>query len=233
MKPRLLRALARGGCVGRCANGNWSLWRSTDRRGAIITDMTAADVEDLLLNGDLKPMGGDEDAALIWCGALLPPADVKASAQALIGDAERRSCPQSLLQRVLNQISEEGQRRRLRQTALDFAGDFERAQTSGAASGMNWQALATGTRIDGGPVRDQSARIGYAGQAAARVAAVMERFDRDTFRFLERMVVYRETRYALVKRRGVRPAEVEHEGLRVLRKLARLYDDVLMPVSRD
>lgn len=233
MKPRVLRALARGGCVGRRPNGDWSVWRSTDRRGAVIADMDAANVEELLLSGDLKPMGDDEDAALIWCGAALPAADIGASAQALIGDVERRSRPQSLLQRVLSQVSEESQRRRLRQVAQDFAGDFERAQTSGAASGMNWQALAAGTRIDGGPVRDQSARIGYAGQAAARVAAVMERFDRDTFRFLERMVVYRETRYAIVKWRGLRSAEVEHEGLRILRKLARLYDDVLMPVSRD
>ena len=155
------------------------------------------------------------------------------AAQALIGDVERRCRPQSLLQRVLSQVSEEAQRRRLRQVAQDFAGDFERAQTSGAASGMNWQALAAGTRIDGGPVRDQSARIGYAGQAAARVAVVMERFDADAYRFLARMVVYRETRYAIVKWRGLRPAEVEHEGLRILRKLARLYDDVLVPVSLD
>ena len=233
MKPRVLRALARGGCVGRRPNGGWSVWRSTDRRGAIIADMNAADVEELLLSGELKPIGGDEDAALTWCGTVLPTTDVEASAQALIGDVERRCRPQSLLQRVLSQVSEEAQRRRLRQVAQDFAGDFERAQTSGAASGMNWQALAAGTRIDCGSVRDQSARMGYAGQAAARVAVVMERFETCAYRFLARMVVYRETRYAIMKWRGIPSAEVEHEGLRVLRKLARLYDDVLVPVSRD
>ena len=233
MKPRVLRALARGGCVGRCANGNWSVWRRTDRRGAVIANMDATDVEKLLLSGHLKPLGDDMNAALIWCGGALPAADVEASAQALIGDVERQSRSQSLLQRVLSQVGEEGQRRRLQQVAHDFAGDFEREQTSGSASGMNWQAVAAGTRIDCGPVGDRSARIGYAGQAATRVATIITRFNRDGFRFLERMVVYRETRYAIAKWRGARPAEVEHEGLRVLRKLARLYDDVLSPITRD
>lgn len=232
MKARILRALMRGGCVAQSATGVWSVWRTTDLRGAVIAEIEVSDMDELRLSGALKPFGSDENAPLIWCGGAIMVTPQKASADALIKDVERRQQAQSLLLRLLGKTEDEDRKRRLRQAAQDFEGDIERACTRGAASGMNWQALAAGTQIDGGPKRDHGERIGHAGRAATRIEAIMANMGGPEYRLLERMIVRRETRHALAKWRGVRPIDIEREGRDLLQKLADLYDRALKPVSQ-
>jgi hypothetical protein len=233
MRPRLLRALARGGCVAQRTNGQWSVWRSIDRRGAIIGDVEAHDIDSYMLSGALKPLGGDADAALIWCGGVPDMTQAQPSSQALLNDAGKSYQAQSLLMRLLCRVDDVERRQRLRNAALAFEGDVERSLSYGGASGMNWQALAAGTRIDGGTARESGGRIGHAGRAASRLSLITAHMNADVFRLLERMIVQRETRYALAKWRGARPVDIEREALTGLRQLARLYDTALSPVSRD
>ena len=233
MSAQLIRALQRGGCAVQFTNHDWKVWRRPDRRGQAVGVLAAADIEMLRLQGDLAIAGGYEDGRLIWSGTVAPlPVGKRSSAALFEHECKPVKQCQPLLYRLLVAIPNPVENSRLAQAARDFAEDIERSQTSGRASGMNWQVLVTGTRIQGGTARTGGGRAAYAASSALRLEKLFALLGAQDFRLLERLVVETATRNAIARWRGMRPHEVQARALAVLRQLASAYDNRIKQPKR-
>ncbi len=225
MSARLIRALQRGGCAAEASETHWSVWRASDRRGRAIGTLSVADVELLRLNGDLSLLGGTDDGRLVWTGRVDSLAGRAISAMALIKEPEvQKHHARPLLHRILDGRASPNERRSLAQAARDFAEDVECAENSYSARGMNWNAISAGTRIDGGRQGAPNQRAGYAADAAIRMRTLTHHLPGEDLKFLWRLIIDRETRYAIAQWLAVSPSQSEVRGRRVLRDLAAVYD---------
>jgi len=222
---KLIRALQRGGCTAQTDGGDWKVWRRHDQRTRAIGVLPPADVAAMRARGDLSLSGEGEGEWLIWSGESCQPAQRLVSPAALMMQTVEYQACRSLLHRILDDCSEPAERHRLARAASDFAEDIERAQTSGRASGMNWQALATGTRIQGGRGAGHGGRVGHAASAAQRLAALLHKqLGVQNFRLLEKLVVEAATRNAIACWRDWSPKQAEGSARAALCQLADAYD---------
>ncbi len=225
MSARLIRALQRGGCVVETSDKHWSVWRASDRRGRAIGELPAADIDLLRLKGDLSLLGGTDDGRLVWTGRVESLAGRAISAMALTKetDAQKRHV-RPLLHRILDGRASPNERRSLARAARDFAEDVACSETDYSSRGMNWNAISAGTRIDGGRDGAQSQRASYAADAVIRMRKLNRHLTSEDLRFLWRLVIDRDTRYAIAQWLAVSPSQSEVRGRRVLRDLAAFYD---------
>lgn len=233
MNARLIRALQRGGCAVEAGEAQWSIWRASDRRGRAIGTLSAADVELLRLNGDLSLLGGTDDGRLVWTGQVDSLAGRAISAMALIKEPEgKRHHARPLLHRILAVRASPNERRSLARAARDFAEDVECSENSYSARGMNWNAVSAGTRIDGGRQGAPNQRAGYAADAAIRMRRLNRHLSGEDMRFLRRLIIGRDTRYAIAQWLAVSPSQSEVRGRRVLRDLAAIYNTKIKRPAR-
>lgn len=116
MSTRLIRALQRGGCAVEATNGNWMIWRGSDRRGRSIGELRGGDVGLLRIRGDLALAGGADDGRLVWAGTIAPLDSDLASVGIAADDPSvsvQKNLP--LLQRLLEGVLDPPERRRLAQ----------------------------------------------------------------------------------------------------------------------
>ncbi len=225
MSARLIRALQRGGCAAEASDTHWSVWRASDRRGRAIGELSTADVELLRLNGDLSLLGGTDDGRLVWTGRVDSLAGRAISAMALVKEPEgKKHHARPLLHRILAGRASPSERRSLARAARDFAEDVECSENSYSTRGMNWNAISAGTRIDGGQQGAPNQRAGYATDAAIRMQRLNRHLTGEDMRFLWRLIIERDTRYAIAQWLSVSPSQSEVRGRRVLRDLAASYE---------
>ena len=75
MKPRLIRALQRGGVTSEIGPERWGVWRNRDRRGRIIGVLTGAEIDVLRTRESLKPLGDGQPPIFIWPESILERPD--------------------------------------------------------------------------------------------------------------------------------------------------------------
>lgn len=229
MKQRLLRALQNGGCIAQIRGRDWGVWRQHDLRGRAIGVLDLSEVEALRVSGELKQLGSGEPQKLIWSGGFDVVAAVSPSAGAILVVSEQKNSGAALLDRVVAEIEDERQQRRIAQAAIDYAEDIERSFTGGA-SGMNWSAISAGVRIEGGKSRDHYGTTQNAARASERLARVSENLGAYKQRFLHVLVVDRVTRHAAGRLFSMPVAHAETTARDVLVELADIYDcDVKRP----
>ncbi len=225
MTAKLIRALQRGGCTAPANGGDWKVWRTHDQRTRAIGVLSSSDVAAMRARGDLSLSGEGEGELLTWSGEICQPAQRSVSPAALMMQKVEYQAQRSLLHRILDDCSEPAERCRLARAATDFAEDVERAQTSGRASGMNWQALATGTRIQGGRGAGHGGWTGHAASAAQRLDALLHgQLGAQNFRLLEKLVIEAATRNAIARWRAWSPKQAERSACAALHQLADAYD---------
>lgn len=233
MSSKLIRALQRGGCVVEVQPNCWDVWRGRDRRGRSIGQLSDADIQVLKIQGNLSHLGGAEDGRLVWSGGVSPGNTAVSSPAALVGTAnDKRGQIRSQLQRLLEDARSAQERRQLAQAALDFAEDVERAETSGAAKGMNWSMIATGGRIQGGVRADSCGRIGYASRSAQRLQLLQDRLASGEYTLLRRLIVERVSRNALARWLNEAPLDAQRRARHALRHLAKIYAEEISRPAR-
>ncbi len=233
MNSKLIRALQRGGCVVEVQPSCWDVWRGQDRRGRSIGQLSDTEIQVLKVDGHLARLGRAEDGRLVWSGGVAPSNNAVSSPAALVGIAnDKRGQIRSQLQRLLEDARSAEERRKLAQAALDFAEDVERAETSGAAKGMNWGMIATGGRIQGGVRADYRGRIGYASRSAQRLKLLQDRLASGEYTLLRRLIVERVTRNALARWLNEAPLDAQRRARRALRHLAEIYAEEISRPAR-
>lgn len=229
---RLLRALQAGGCTAPVAKNQWGVWRKTDRRGRTIGALDAAQVEVLRLRGKLVRLGGCEDERLVWSGAAENTSFPTPSAAALQRDDTVNRHRQSLLQRVIAAAQDDRQRRAWSMAAQAFLFDLELVQRGGQGTGMNWRAMAAGTRVSGGPVKSYAGLSLRAADASGRLQKVQACLGVDGIRFLDRLLVQERSMTAIAAWRGQTGEQVERAAIQILNKLGGLYSlEIRMPMQ--
>jgi len=217
MKPRLVRAIQRGGVAALIRADTWGVWRTRDRRGRMIGTITGADIDIMRLRDQLKPIGGDGEKTLAWGGEEGPEPQVTAR----LPDPEKGDALQnrSLLESLIVSSHDPAFRRDLRAACQNYIADVERASASSDRVTMNWNAFDAGDRVQSGFVRDPLQGAREALKANARLTKLHAELSSDDARFLRKMVLFEATRASLAKTFAMRPALTERHGLAVLRTL--------------
>nr|WP_070958544.1 hypothetical protein [Hyphomonas sp. Mor2] len=229
MKPRLVRAVQRGGMVVHLGADRWGIWRGRDRRGRMIGETNGADVDVLRLRGALKPLGDGQPTILVWGESVLHPPTVAPCASQLHDTHLNAHGP--LIELMLARSQNRELRPLIRETARRYTADIEASAQAGAAHGMNWNGLALGGRIDGG----RGPRVPDISRHAARSGAAIETIQRhlrgDEIELLDRLILSRDTRAQLVKRFGGRPTLMESRALAAIRALHLVYETKIRSVN--
>ena len=219
MKPRLLRALQRGGVAAPSDADTWHIWRSQDRRGRIIGSLSGAEIDILRLRNDLKPLGDGEDQVLIWTGRI-DERDSGATAApelALVAEQSNRS----LLEMLVANCASNALRAHIRDACQFYRQDFEDV-SRGISTTMNWDGLARGRLAKG-----QRQRPGFeprsARRAEQRLASIADKLNRADQAFLMKLVVMEASRSTIAKAFAMRPALAEQKGMSILRQLLSAY----------
>jgi len=207
----------------------WGVWRGQDRRGRVIGTFKGAEIEIMRMTGDLSPRGTAVDSVLFWSGTLIRPEPIIAGNECL-KPSHPTEIAQPLLHRLLFEVSCAHDRRRLSQAAIDYAEDAERSTHPGTASGMNWNQLSLGGKVQGGLQRAPAERVGFAADAAKRMQKLEKTFSLNESRLLQAMILEEKTRNAVAKLFDCRAHIAEQKAGRVLRRLADIYDqDISRP----
>ena len=219
MKPRLLRALQRGGVAASSGADTWHIWRSQDRRGRIIGSLSGAEIDILRLRNDLTPLGNGEDQVLIWTGqrAERDLAAVAAPELAPVAGPRKRS----LLEMLIANCASQALRTQIRDACQAYRQDLEDV-SSGPSTAMNWDGLARGRLTKG-----QRQRSGFEPRtgrgAERRLAKIANALGQEELAFLNKLVVQEVSRASLAKAFVLRPALAEQKGMSILRKLVSAY----------
>lgn len=219
MKPRLVRALQRGGVAAAAGADTWQVWRSLDRRGRVIGTLSGAEIDILRLRSDLKPLGNDQDQVLIWAGKRVELDSVAAAAPDLTPLAGPPA--RSLLEMLIANCPAPALRARIRQACQSYLRDLEDVSRSGSTT-MNWEGLARG-RLDKGQRQRSSYKPRISKSAEARLAKVTQDLSSEARSVLNMLVVRELPRSAIAKTLAVRPALAERQGLSILRQLVAIY----------
>ena len=219
MKPRLLRALQRGGVAASSGADTWHIWRSKDRRGRIIGSLSGAEVDILRLRHDLKPLGDGEDQVLIWTGDRVERDQAAAAAPDLASIPESQK--RSLLEMLIANCASQALRTRLRDACQVYRQDLEDV-SRGSSTTMNWDGLARGRLAKG--QRQRSAYEPRTGTLAERrLAKVADLMGQEDLAFLLKLVVQEAPRTSIAKAFAIRPVLAEQKGMSILRKLVAAY----------
>lgn len=219
MKPRLLRALQRGGVAASSDSDVWHIFRSQDRRGRIIGTLSGAEIDILRLRNDLKPLGDSDDEVLIWAGPCVERDDAASAAPDLTPVAELHK--RSLLEMLIANCASQVLRTQIRKACQAYLQDLEAVSRSGSTT-MNWEGLIRGPLVKGQRQHsDFEPRIGRS--AARRLTKVTGELSQEDQAFLMKLVVQEASRSSIAKAFGKRPALTEQKGMSILRKLVAAY----------
>lgn len=222
MTPRLLRALQRGGVTAEIRADVWGIWRAPDRRGRVIGTVSGADIDILRLQKNLKPLGADREAVLVWAGETGPATEAPQMDAAALTDTAHNSSP--LLEAILRKTPSPDAREALRRACEQFRHDLEHASHSAGYVTMNWARLGAEARSTtpspwGGSMRSRGHQA-----AQARLASLAEQVSDADLSILELTVIRELTRRALAKTLGLRPALAERRVSAVLQTLVEHYE---------
>ena len=223
MKPRLRRALQRGGVTPRVRTDTWGVWRSQDRRGRMIGTVSGADIDLLRLRQCLKPLGDKLPLPLVWTGPIdeMATSDTANVAGALTNPAR------SLLDLLLRDRVSPMQRDRIRQACQAYLADLEQIASGGSHVTMNWDRLSLVDKTHRGDHVPRAATSQKLSQARGRLSALAQTLSEADLRFLEGLVLREETRTVLARRFALRAALADQRGLSVLRALLSAYEGQL------
>ena len=220
MKPRLMRALQRGGVTAEVRSDLWGVWRSADRRGRVIGTLSGAEIDILRLQQKLKPLGSDPPMVLIWAGAVeaeptAQPLDIK-----LLSDADPVNA--TLLEAILRKASSPTARDALRRACEWFRHDVEQAGQSGSHVTMNWDRLGAEASSSSlqhhSPIRSRQNSV-----ARGRLAQLADRLSDLDLSVLELTVIRELSRVQLAKAHDLRPSVAERRASGILQTLVEFY----------
>ena len=234
MTPERMQRLLRAGAhLYARSDGQWDLYRCSDRRRRRVGVLGPERVEALRAGGEVLRQSIEPPECLVWSrrpretGAMVPPLPGRPDGGTTPSQDSGR-VSQSLLARVLASEPREIRRRRLAVAALNWRQDIEAVQSLGLSSGMNWTAIQAGTRIDGGGYSFG----GFAGQTSAqdRLRAIERQLSRDERRLLNLLIIKGWTRHAVARSTGLSDRRAEQEAAKVLCRIADLFEkDVRRP----
>lgn len=221
MKPRLIRALQRGGVTAEVRPDLWGVWRAPDRRGRVIGTLSGADVDVLRFRKHLKPLGTEIPMVLIWSGAVKieraeQPIDIK-----VLTDANPIKA--TLLEIILRKTASPAARDAFRQACERFRYDIEHANNPSAHVTMNWERLGAEARPSPSSFQHGSVRSQSYAAARRRLAQLADRLSSVDLSILELTVIREVSRPKLAKTLGLRPAIVERRASGVLQALVEFY----------
>jgi hypothetical protein len=225
MKDRFLRALYKGGCVAAISEKVWGVWRSHDLRSREIGRVTNDDVQVLRLNGHLKMLGHEAPQRLIWSGPTLALCHVAPSAEAALEPVVADMRGAALLERIVISIEDKRLQEQLLSAAMAYAADIEAAMLPATSAGMNWAAIAAGTRIDGGRSGGTDEGQVASIQASRRIDALRQALSPQTRLVLQALIIDRVSRTAFGRRFAVGDKAGEAKALAALRRLDEAYDN--------
>ena len=219
MRPRLLRALQRGGVAASSGADTWNIWRSRDRRGRIIGSLSGAEVDILRLRNDLKPVGDGEDQVLMWTGIPVERDRAASAAPSLAPFANYQN--RSLLEMLIANCASLTLRTQIRDACQSYRNDLETV-SRGNSTTMSWDALARG-RLTKGQRKIAGFEPRTAKSSESRLAKLTNVLGRDDHTFLQKLVVKEASRSSIAKSYAMRPALVEQKGMSILRTLIAAY----------
>ncbi len=229
MNRRLLRALQRGGLAAEIEPDRWGIWRGRDRRGRMIGVATGGEVDVLRMRNSLQCFGNEVPTLLVWTGPVNTDEDVRPDAKILeAGPASTRG---PLIAVLIARCHDRALRRLVRETVLRYRTDVECESRRAEIGGMNWQGLALGGKIDGGKV--QGVKEGVSGairRATAALEKICETLGGAEVSFLDRLIIYEQSRSALAHHYAARPALIERRALSSIRALNDVYQFEVGPM---
>ncbi len=220
MKPRLVRALQRGGMAVQLDIDRWGVWRGRDRRGRMIGVVSGAEIDVLRIRESLQPCGDGHPTILIWSGSVLDPAPVAPSAKRL--DQVHPSTHGPLIELILSRCHDLDLRRMIRETVQAYRADIQCAARAGVTRGMNWEGLALGGKIDGG-FGPQMSGPSAAMRAQSALSIIHTQLGSDAVEFLDRMILCGDSRAKMARRFGSRPSLIESRAIAIMRALNDAY----------
>lgn len=221
MSERLIRVLQKGGMAAQIGADRWGIWRRRDRRTRQIGVMSGAEIDVLRIRGWIQPLGDGTPPILVCGPTILETPRATPSAERLSQD--RRVQNEPLIERMLERCSDRALRQLICETVQQYRADVTCASRLGAVSGMNWDGLALGGRIDGGRGRKSPDGSFAASRAQSRLAIIHSELGSERIRFLDRLILGEETQSGLARRFGVRSSLVEGQALAAIRALQQVY----------
>lgn len=221
MKPRLIRALQRGGVTASLRTDLWGVWRAPDRRGRVIGTLSGADVDVMRLQDKLKPLGDGPATVLTWSGnTKVEPAASSVDPQVFIS---AQPAPASVLELILRKMTSPDSRDALRRACEQYRHDFEQANHPSAHVTMNWDRLGVEARPSPSSHQHGSLRSESYSTACRRLAQLSDRLSSADLFILDLTVIREMSRAKLAKTLGLRPAITQRLASGALRGLVEFY----------
>ncbi len=222
MKPRLIRALQRGGVASQVRTEAWGVWRTQDRRGRVIGHLNGTDIDILRFQNNLKPVGTESQVVLVWSGERelrSRPTDLETSTI-----LEAPSPNLSVLEALFRKTPSPDIRARLRRGCEAFRNDLESASAVAGYLTMNWDRLGAEARTHR-PVCLQNPNISHESRAArTRLNQLAHQFTDLDLSILELTVMREVTRLQLAKAHGLRPVLAERRAQAILHDVSAFYE---------
>jgi len=222
MKPRLIRALQRGGVAAEIRTDTWGVWRTRDRRGRVIGHLSGSDIDILRFQNRLKPVGAEDQTVLVWGGEReIPSRPVEMGASALVNapliDA-------SVLEALFRKTPSPEMRERLRRACEAFRNDLESVSAAAGHLTMNWDRLGAEARTHRppnmqGPIIRRESR-----SAQNRLNQLAHQLTEIELSILELTVLREVTRTQLARAHGLRPVLAERRAQAILLSLSEFYE---------
>lgn len=229
MNRRLLRALQRGGLAAEIDPDRWGIWRGRDRRGRMIGVATGGEVDVLRMRNSLQRLGDEMPTLLVWTGPVNTDEDVHPDAKIL--DSGPASTRGPLIALLIARCHDRALRRLVRETALRYRTDVECESRRAEFGGMNWQGLALGGKIDGGKARGAKEGASSAiRRATEALQQIGETLGAAQVGFLDRLIIYEQSRSVLAHHYAARPALIERRALSSIRALNDVYQFEVGPM---
>lgn len=213
MSDKLIRALARGGCVS-WRGGAWSVRRGDDLRGGTIGELPQASLASLIDAGDLREQ---RPGLFMWSGR--PPIRSRA-VHTPAAKPRKRADRLSPLQSVLSVIPDHQERALAQAAAHRFAGDMERA-ASGRRITQNWDVSLHVDGVSGIP--REGGRMVSAVAASKRLEQVACALTSEQMRDLTRLLVEQRSLSALSRIKGMSTTALRHALSKTLIDLAAAF----------
>lgn len=217
----LLRVLARGGMVIRCAEG-YGVYLSQDARRGSVGVLSAEQFDLMCAQGALAPISAGCERWAWHAGTEL--SDQTHGACALVAPAyprtPRQRCP-SVLEASLMRVEDVSERRWIARAIARFLGDCER-QSAVQPVTMNWAFELSGHT--GGRRRGTSGMTEVSLSACKTLEMVEAQLGRDDFKLLESVLVVPLTKRKLCSELMLAGQDLYDHVATTLRRLARLYD---------
>lgn len=187
----------------------------------MIGTLSGAQIDVLRLRNALLPYGLSDPPKLVWsargCKVVSPRPDAKVLNE-ILPDA---SGP--LIELLIARYRQPELRTPMRSTVQDYRADATLALQTPGLSGMNWNGLSLGGKVDGGRRLQDCRRSMLSAQALRILEKVHQHLAPDTVDLLHELIIREQSRAQLAKRYSVRPSLMEQRARGAVRQLAEIY----------